>query len=100
MEAINEKTGVLLDVGCRDRKQPHWFGIDAREYPGVDLVMDLEKFPYPFPDESVLTIKSGHFLEHIDPANFFVFMDEMWRLLKPDGQIAISVPYAGKTADD
>jgi hypothetical protein len=92
---IEEKRGILLDVGCKNRKQPNWIGIEWKEFPGVDIVHDLESFPYPLPDESCITIKAAHIIEHIQPRCFFPFMDEMWRLLKPDGQIAIGVPYAG-----
>jgi predicted O-methyltransferase YrrM len=91
---MNEKKGILLDVGCRDRKEPNFIGIDSRERFGVDIIHDLESFPYPLEDESCLIIKCAHFVEHLSPKNFFPFMDEMWRLLKVDGQIAISVPYA------
>lgn len=87
--------GMLLDVGCRDRKQPNFIGIDWREHPGVDLVHDLEKFPYPFPSGSCLTIKCVHVIEHVKPWLVFPFMNELWRLLIPDGQLMINAPYAG-----
>lgn len=92
---IDDKKGILLDVGCRLRKQPNWIGIDWKENPDVDIVHDLESFPYPIPDESCITIKAAHIVEHIQPRLFFPFMDEMWRMLKPNGQLAIGVPYAG-----
>jgi predicted O-methyltransferase YrrM len=89
------KNGLLLDVGCRDRKEINWLGIDWKLHPGVDIVHDLEKFPYPIPDESCITIKAAHVAEHIAPRVFFGWMDEMWRMLKPDGQLVLSAPYAG-----
>jgi predicted O-methyltransferase YrrM len=89
------KKGILLDVGCKDRKQLHWFGMDWRQYAGVDLIHDLEKFPYPLESESCLTIKAAHCIEHISPKLWLSWMDEMWRLLKPEGQLALSMPYAG-----
>lgn len=87
--------GMLLDVGCRDRKQPNFLGLDSVARDGVDIVHDLEKFPYPIESESCLTIKCAHVIEHIKPWLVIPFMDELWRMLLPDGQLAISAPYAG-----
>jgi cephalosporin hydroxylase len=58
------------------------------------MVHDLEKFPYPIKDESCLTIKAAHVMEHIKPWLVIDWMNEMWRMLKIDGQLAISAPYA------
>jgi len=92
---LAKKAGVLLDVGCRDRKEPNWVGIDNFSRPGVDIVHDLEKFPYPIKSDSCITIKAAHVAEHINPRLFFKWMDEMWRMLKVDGQFVLSAPYAG-----
>lgn len=91
----NYPKGLLLDVGCRDRKQHNFVGIDKVQHPGVDIVHDLEKFPYPVGTESCHTIKCAHVIEHIKPWNVIAFMDELWRMLIPDGQLAMSAPYAG-----
>lgn len=87
--------GILLNVGCRAGKNPNWVGIDSRPRLGVDILHDLESFPYPFEDSSCISIAAAHVVEHIHPVKFIPWMNEMWRLLKPDGQLAISCPYAG-----
>ena len=89
------KNGILLDVGCRNRKEHNFTGLDFHPHPGVDIVHNLEKFPYPLKTASCLTIKAAHVIEHIKPWLVFSWMDEMWRLLLPNGQLAISAPYAG-----
>ena len=89
------KKGILLDIGCRDRKQPNFTGMDWIKRPEVDIVKNLEEFPYPFEDESCLTIKCAHVIEHIKPWFVINFMDELWRILLPEGQLAISAPYGG-----
>ena len=86
--------GILLDIGCRNRKEPHFVGLDSRPSDGVDIVHNIEEFPYPLEPESVLTIKCAHVLEHVKPWLVVPFMDEMWRLLVSGGQLAISAPYA------
>jgi cephalosporin hydroxylase len=91
---INYPKGILLDVGCRDRKQPNFIGIDKVGRPNVDIVHDLEKFPYPIKDDECLTIKAAHIIEHIKPWLVIDWMNEMWRMLKVDGQLAVAAPYA------
>lgn len=86
---------MLLDIGCRDRKQPNFIGLDSIRHAGVDIIHDLEKFPYPIKDESCMTIKCAHVIEHIKPWLVISFMNELWRMLLPGGQLAISAPYAG-----
>ena len=87
------KKGIMLDIGCGGNKQPNFTGLDRRELPGVDIVHDLEVFPYPLEDESCLTIVGSHIVEHIKPWLMLNFMDELWRLLIQDGQLALSMPY-------
>jgi len=69
--------------------------MSGREADGVDIVHDLESLPYPFPDESCLVIAASDFIEHINPRLTIDVMNELWRILKTDGQLAISTPYAG-----
>lgn len=47
---------------------PGFFGIDILEHPNVDLVWDLEHFPYPLPDECASTVMASHLMEHINPS--------------------------------
>lgn len=90
------KAGIQLDVGCGGNKHgPDWTGIDKRPLDGVDIVHDLEVFPWPLEDESVIRAIASHVVEHINPAGgiFLSFMDEVWRVLVPDGQFAIAAPH-------
>ena len=89
--------GIRLDLACGTNKQPGFVGMDVRKLPGVDIVHNLEKFPYPLPDQCASLIVASHYVEHINPANFgFVkFMNEIWRLMKPEGQFMVVTPYAG-----
>ncbi len=90
-----QKQGIRLDIGCGEHKNDGFVGLDIRPLPGVDIVQDVEKYPWPLPDESVLTAVCSHVVEHINPHKFgFVnFMDEVWRIMKPGGEFAISCPH-------
>ena len=94
-DRIEKRSGILLDIGCGEAKQPGFVGMDKRALDTVDIVHDLEEFPYPLEDESCLTIVGSHIVEHIKPWLMIDFMNELWRLLKPEGQLALSTPYAG-----
>lgn len=90
---LQRKGGILLDIGAGKSRRPGFVTLDKRPLDGIDLVHDLETFPYPLDDESCLTIVASHIVEHIKPWLMLDFMDELWRLLKVDGGLAISMPY-------
>jgi len=69
--------------------------MDKRRVDGVDIVHDLQIIPYPLPDECCVTILASHILEHLDPRLMIDIMDELWRVMKPEGQLMIGTPYAG-----
>lgn len=89
------KTGIRLDIGGGANPNLGFVNIDILPLKEVDIVWDLEKFPWPIGDETVLVATASHVLEHINPHKgiFIKFMDEVWRILKPDGQFAIVVPH-------
>jgi hypothetical protein len=90
---ISQKRGILLDIGCGKVSRPGFVGMDKRNLPNVSIVHDLEKFPYPLKDASVITMVASHILEHIKPWLMIDFMNELWRIAKVDCQLAISMPY-------
>lgn len=92
-EVIKERTGILLDIGCGENKNDGFVGMDRRPLKGVDIVHDLEVFPYPLEDNSCLAIVGSHIVEHIKPWIMLEFMNELWRIMKPGGRLAFSHPY-------
>lgn len=80
-----------LDLGCGRAKKGR-FGIDRYYDEGVNYVMDLERNPWlPFEDESIKSIVTHHFLEHLRDG-FLPLMDECHRVLEPGGIMRIIVP--------
>jgi hypothetical protein len=88
---------IRLDIGCGGNKQPGFVGMDKRELEGVDMVHDLEVFPYPIPDEVCCIIKGSHIIEHIKPWLTIDLMDELWRIMQVGGKLLLSTPYAGSS---
>lgn len=82
---------LKLDLGGGQRKEEGWTVVDTWE--GADVVHDLFTFPWPFKDSSVDEARMIHFLEHVPGKLRFKFMDELWRVLKPDARCLIVCPY-------
>ena len=81
-----------LNMGCGRDIKKGYINLDSIKLPGVDIVHNLEKFPWPFKDNEFDMIISSHVLEHLgDTLNN---MEEIWRILKPGGTIIIKVPNA------
>jgi hypothetical protein len=92
---IAANQGIFLDVGCSDHKSPGSIGMDIRAVEGVDIVHDLEVFPWPLPDGCAKRILCSHLIEHIKPWLTVQFLDECWRVMQEQGQLMIATPYAG-----
>lgn len=80
-----------LDVACGQNKTPGFFGIDIADREGVDLVYDLENFPWPIPDNSVDEIVCSHYIEHTK--DMMKFMNELHRIMKTGAKALILAPY-------
>jgi SAM-dependent methyltransferase len=80
-----------LNLGCGKNIRKGWTNLDVKKRKGVDIVHDLNKFPYPFNDETFDMILAEHVLEHVD--NFPKTMSEIYRILKPRGKLVVYVPY-------
>jgi len=92
---LKAHSGIRLDIGCGEAKQEGWIGMDVRDMPGVEIVWNVEDIPWPLPDECVIVAMASHLVEHINPhgGGFMRFMDEVWRVMKFDGEFAISTPH-------
>jgi SAM-dependent methyltransferase len=88
---IDFPTPFNLDVACGQNKTPGFFGVDIAKAVGVDLVWDLENFPWPIPDNSVDQIVCNHYIEHTK--DIIKFMEEIYRILKPGRTALIRAPY-------
>jgi SAM-dependent methyltransferase len=59
-------------------------------------LVDLSRFPYPFGDQSVDAVYAFSVLEHLP--EFFPVMEEIHRILKPTGFVALLVPHFSDAA--
>lgn len=84
-----------LNLGCGSKIYDDYVNVDKFDLYDIDIQHDLEKFPYPFDDNSVEEIILSHVLEHIgqDPAIFIKILKEFYRICKNQALINISVPH-------
>jgi len=82
---------VRLNLGCGSQPEQDWVNLDAADIPGVDVVHDLDVFPWPFKDGEAEEIKAFDVYEHVDRP--LEFMAECHRILSPGGQLYIHTSY-------
>jgi SAM-dependent methyltransferase len=81
----------VLDVGCGSSKRANAVGIDKSPYPNVDIVCDLERFPWPIGNSSFDVIVCKHVLEHL--RDVVGVMEEIHRIARPGAKVIIEVPH-------
>jgi SAM-dependent methyltransferase len=91
---------LRIDLGSGYAKPDGFIGLDNLEGEAAqikdearapDLLIDLNRDPLPFPDNSCMEVRSSHFLEH---SNLDHVIDESHRVLVPEGVFHFAVPYA------
>ncbi|MDB9488969.1 class I SAM-dependent methyltransferase [Dolichospermum circinale CS-534/05] len=80
---------VNVDLGCGTHKAEGFIGVDIIAGDQVDVIANLNGH-FPFPDNSVDFLKAHDIIEHLPDR--IQTMNEIWRILKPDGIVDISVP--------
>jgi ubiquinone/menaquinone biosynthesis C-methylase UbiE len=89
MEKMAEKK--ILDVGCGRAKHAGAIGIDWMSDPSVDIVHDLNKFPWPIADNAFDEIICQDTIQLFD--NVVKIMEEMHRIGKPGAILKIRTPH-------
>ena len=86
---------IKLNLGSGSKILPGYTNIDKFDTYNPDIVHDLEKFPYPFKDNSVNEILLSHVLEHLgqNPDIFNNIIKELYRICTPGTLITIIVPH-------
>ena len=80
-----------LDVGCGRYKLPFAIGVDKYQWPEVDIIHDLDKYPWPFNDNSFQRLICRHSLAHL--WDVVAAMEEIYRITCPGGIVEIVSPH-------
>lgn len=88
---------IRIDIGCGMNKRAGFIGMDRRRFPCVDVVHDINDYPWPWEDESVSEVHCSHVLEHLDHNRHnperVCFANELYRILTPSGSAEIITPH-------
>ncbi|WP_269622690.1 class I SAM-dependent methyltransferase [Prochlorococcus marinus] len=89
---IDRKKEINLEIGCGSSKyNEDYIGIDIIDYDNVDIVGDVFEILEEFPSNSVDSIFTRHFLEHIKDVKSLI--NEFTRVLKVKGKLRVIVPH-------
>jgi ubiquinone/menaquinone biosynthesis C-methylase UbiE len=96
---IEKKLGMSLDKAdklnmcCGYDYRSGWINVDINNQAKVDKVVNLNKLPLPFKDNSFDYIFSAHTIEHVKEDVTLPLMVELWRILKPRGILELRMPH-------
>ena len=84
---------IKLNLGCGERHLDGYVNVDKFGTP--DLCHDLETFPWPWDDLSVIEIQLIHVLEHLgqSTAVYLEIIKEIYRICQNGARIRIIVPH-------
>ncbi len=82
---------MKLNIGAGNDAREGWMNHDGADLPGIDMVHDLNIYPWPWKSNSIDEILILDVLEHLN--DFVKAMEELHRILKVGGRVTIRVPY-------
>jgi SAM-dependent methyltransferase len=87
-----ERNGVrAVDLGCGRGKLEGAVGVDCRPHADVNVLADLDFFPWPFADNAFDLILFNNIIEHV--ADVVRCMEEVHRIARPGAQVVIRTPH-------
>jgi SAM-dependent methyltransferase len=84
---VNER----LHLGCGNEILAGWVNHDVAALPGVDVVHDLNEYPWPFETGTFDEIRMHHVLEHLESPVRVI--EELHRIARTGGTVRVRVPY-------
>lgn len=90
--SLQPNAPVAIELGCGPNKRhADAIGIDALDFPGVDVVGDVYEVLAQFPAASVDRVYSYHFIEHVEHVGRL--LDELARVVKVGGEVEFVAPH-------
>jgi SAM-dependent methyltransferase len=86
---------MKLNLGCGVNRKPGYVNVDREAAASPDLVVDLERLPWPWPADSVDAVVMEHVLEHLgrDTDTYLGIFRELYRVCRDGAEIRIVVPH-------
>jgi SAM-dependent methyltransferase len=92
MEHIRKEKAMLLNLAAGMKQRKDAVNVDVTEYPGIDQIVDLSVFPWPWENDSIDGIYASHIIEHFFDQEKFIY--ECLRILKKGGFLRLNVPHS------
>tara|TARA_A100001015_G_C14754240_1_gene618800 strand:+ start:139 stop:786 length:648 start_codon:yes stop_codon:yes gene_type:complete len=89
---LKKSKKIFLEIGSGNKKGINGY-VTVDLLSGADIVHDLRK-GIPLPENSVDRIYASHVLEHIPFKELIILLNEIYRVLKKEGELSVSVPDA------
>jgi len=86
-----ETKRVKINLGCGREILKDYINLDIVQLEGIDIVHNLDEFPYPFVDNMFDEVRMKSIMEHLE--NVQKTLEELWRISKPNAIIIIRVPH-------
>lgn len=80
-----------LNLGCGTDSKKGYVNLDKEKIKGVDVVHDLDKYPWPFPSDYFEEVYGQDVIEHV--RDLFRAMDEIHRICRKSALVRLIVPY-------
>ena len=84
------KNSKKLNLGCGKDIKKDYLNLDSAKLPGVDVVCNLDEYPWPFKNDTFEEVYCDNVLEHLN--SIIKPMEEIWRISKNQAHIIIKVP--------
>ena len=80
-----------LNLGCGTDIKKGYVNLDSAKLPGVDVIHDINKTPWPFKDNEFDELYCSHVLEHVD--DLIKTLNEIKRVCKKNAKIILRLPH-------
>lgn len=88
-----ESAKKILTLGCGDNPVPGAINTDLiPPHPGI-IKLDMNSIPYPFKDNEFDEVQALQVISFICPLKFVSLIEELYRILKPNGKLIVDHMY-------
>ena len=85
---------MILNLGSYINPMSGAINVDILKWMGVDRIVDLEKLPWPWSDQSFDRVYAIDIVEHLAKLTKVEIFRELARIMKPHGLATVRVPCA------
>jgi glycosyltransferase involved in cell wall biosynthesis len=87
--------GATLNLGCGYRNWVPYMNVDIRDDVDADMVVDLERTPWPWPDNYAAEVRFERSMEHMgaDYRTFQAMMRELYRICQPGARVLVTATH-------